>query len=93
MTRSKHPKSEVEVAIQHAEELGWTVKVGGAHARGRMFCPYNDDTCRCGEFCITSIWSTPKNPGNHGRQLRRVVDNCARDKARREQSQKDSDND
>jgi hypothetical protein len=25
----------------------------------------------------TSIWSTPKNPGNHARALRRVVDNCA----------------
>jgi len=48
----------------------------GSHAWGKMYCPYNDVECRCGEFCITSIWSTPKNPGNHARQLRRVVDNC-----------------
>ena len=41
-----------------------------------MYCPYNDEECRCGEFCITSVWSTPKNPGNHARALRRVVDNC-----------------
>jgi hypothetical protein len=32
--------------------------------------------CRCGEFCITSIWSTPKSPFNHARSLRRVVDKC-----------------
>ncbi|MNK32126.1 hypothetical protein D3C87_505800 [compost metagenome] len=37
--------------------------------------PYNDDGCRCGEFCIACIWSTPKNPGNHARAIRRVVDN------------------
>jgi len=43
---------------------------------GRIYCPYNDEECRCGEFCITSVWSTPKNPGNHARALRRVVDNC-----------------
>ena len=42
----------------------------------RSYCPYNDAECRCGEFCITSVWSTPKNPGNHARALRRVVDNC-----------------
>jgi len=41
-----------------------------------MYCPYNDEECRCGEFCITSIWSTPKNPHHHARALRRVVDNC-----------------
>ena len=31
-----------------------------------------------GVFCITSIWSTPKNAGNHGKQIRRVVDNCTK---------------
>ena len=30
----------------------------------------------CGEFCRASIWSTPKNPGNHAKQIRRIVDNC-----------------
>ena len=77
MAPAKHPKKEVEAAIQHAENNGWRVMVGGSHAWGRLYCPYNDSECRCGEFCITSIWSTPKNPSNHSRQLRRVVDNCA----------------
>ena len=92
MARSKHSKPEVEAAIQHAEEHGWTIKESGGHAWGRMRCPYNDDACRCGEFCSTSIWSTPRNPGNHGKQLRRVVDNCAREKAKQEQGREDSDN-
>jgi len=47
------------------------------HAWGRMYCPFNDVVCRCGEFCVASIWSTPKNTGNHARQIRRIVDNCA----------------
>jgi len=77
MGRTKHPKKEVEEALRHAEEQGWRIEVGGSHACGRMYCPYNDPECHCGEFCIASIWSTPKNAGNHARQLKRVVDNCA----------------
>lgn len=76
MPRKSHPKKEVEAALRHAESKGWRVEVGGGHAWGKMFCPYNQKQCRCGEFCITSIWSTPKNAANHGKQLRRVVDSC-----------------
>jgi len=84
MARKRHPKPQVETAIRYAEAHGWTIDEGGSHAWGRMLCPYNDETCRCGEFCIASIWSTPRNPGNHARQLRRVVDNCAFEKSKRE---------
>lgn len=76
MTRAKHPNKDVESAVAHAEAEGWRVDIGGAHAWGKMYCPYNDEECRCGIHCITSIWSTPKNPGNFAKQLRRVVDNC-----------------
>jgi hypothetical protein len=41
-----------------------------------MYCPGNDSACRGGEFCIASIWSTPRNPTKHARQIRRVVDGC-----------------
>jgi hypothetical protein len=77
MTRPVHPKKEIEQALKHAEQCGWRVEVGGSHAWGRIYCPYNSADCRCGEFCIASIWSTPKNPGNHARAVRRVVDKCA----------------
>jgi len=76
MVTKKHPKSEVHDAIKYATSKGWRIEVGGSHAWGRMYCPYNSEECRCGEFCITSIWSTPKNAGNHARQIRRAVDNC-----------------
>ncbi len=81
MGRSRHPKKEVEEAIRHAEASGWRLEVGGSHAWGRIYCPYDDSDCRCGKFCIFSIWSTPKNAGNHVRHIRRVIDNCARRKA------------
>lgn len=76
MRRAKHPKKEVEQALQYAEWHGWRVEAGGSHAWGRMYCPYNQVVCRCGEYCITSIWGTPRNAGNHARQLQRVVDHC-----------------
>lgn len=55
MVRKPHPKKEVEEALRHAEAHGWRVEVGGSHACGRIYCPYNDDECRCGEFCIASV--------------------------------------
>lgn len=91
MPRRKHPKPEIEAAIRHAEAHGWTIKEVTGHAWGRMFCPYSDDACRCGEFCITSIWSTPRSPGNHGKQLRRVVDNCAHNRATQEKGREGPD--
>lgn len=77
MARPPHPKKEVDAALEYAEAHGWRVVVGGSHAWGRMYCPYDDEACRGGEFCITSVWSTPRSSGNHARALRRVVDNCS----------------
>ncbi|MFC0398116.1 hypothetical protein [Paraburkholderia rhizosphaerae] len=76
MSRSVHPKKEIEQALRHAEAHGWRVDVGGAHAWGKLYCPYKDDECRCGEFCITCVWRTPRSSGNHANALMRVVDNC-----------------
>ncbi len=77
MTKRKlHPKPEVEKTLKYAEEHGWRIEVGGSHAWEKMYCPHNNKECRCGEFCVSSIWSTPKNPGNHAKQIKRVVDNC-----------------
>lgn len=62
---SSHPKKYIEAALRYAENQGWRVETGGSPAWGKMHCPCNDDGCRCGEFCLACIWSTPKNPGNH----------------------------
>ena len=72
----KHPNKEIRAALEYAKQKGWRIKQGGSHAWGKIYCPYNDSECRCGEFCKISIWSTPKNPVNHSKQIRRVVDNC-----------------
>ena len=79
MGRSRHTKKEVEEALRYAEENGWQVleRHGRGHAWGQLYCPFNDEACRCGAFCRVSIWSTPKSPGNHARQIRQVVDNCS----------------
>ncbi|MGB8634275.1 MAG: hypothetical protein WCD36_03245 [Rhodanobacteraceae bacterium] len=76
MRRKRHPDKEVESALRYAEARGWRIEIGGGHAWGKMYCPNNSKTCRCGQFCISSIWSTPKNSANHANQIRRVVDNC-----------------
>jgi hypothetical protein len=76
MARSRHPNKQIEAALQYAEDKGWRVEQATGHAWGRMYCPDNNRSCRNGEYCIASIWSTPRNPGKHARQIRRVVDKC-----------------
>ncbi len=76
MSRDRHSKKEVEAALAYAESMGWRIEKATGHAWGRLYCPFNNRQCRCGEFCVISIWSTPKNPGNFAGQIRRVVDNC-----------------
>ncbi len=74
----KHPSKEIREAISYAVKQGWTVKEASSrsHSWGQIYCPYRDSNCRCGEFCITSIWTTPRNPSNHAKQIKRVVERC-----------------
>ena len=77
MARKKHSKKAVEAALKYAETYGWKViKKGTGHAWGVIRCPHKSDDCRCGQFCQSSIWSTPKNPDNHARQIKSIVDGC-----------------
>jgi hypothetical protein len=76
-----HSKKEVREAIEYAKSKGWRVVEGGSHAWGQMYCPNNDKDCRCGDFCRVSIASTPKNPGNHAKKLKQIVDNCIYEKS------------
>lgn len=69
--RARHPKKEVEAALQDAETAGWVVadRPGHhGHAWGQMTCP--------GDCPIVWIHSTPKNPQNHAKRLLRAVDRC-----------------
>src|SRR5215468_2864567 len=63
---SKHPKKEVNEVLDYADMLGHKVEQTAAgHKWGRI-------TCSLGHR--VSVWSTPCNPGNHARDLRKWVD-------------------
>lgn len=74
MSRKRHPNKEIEQAVCHAESKGWTFRTASGHAWGVLRCPRNDTVCRCGTFCSTSVYSTPRNPESHARGIRRAVD-------------------
>ena len=68
-----HPNKHIREVIQYAEGRGWRVRRGGgsAHVWGQLFCP---EATR--EGCIVRVFSTPRNPQNHARRIRREVDKC-----------------
>lgn len=67
-----HPNKHIRAALNHAESEGWTIRKSGprAHAWGVTYCGYGHRQCRM------SIWSTPRNPENHARAIRRKVARC-----------------
>lgn len=80
MARAKHPSKDIESALQELEALGWSVeeaKGRSAHSWGYVLCPANaGNACRSGVFCRMSVWSTPRNPSNHARELTRKASGC-----------------
>lgn len=80
MARTKHPSKDIETALQELEALGWSVeeaKGRSAHSWGYILCPANaGNACRSGVFCRMSVWSTPRNPRNHARELIRKASGC-----------------
>lgn len=75
MARSRHPDKEIEQAVAYAEALGWTVMPVKGHAWGRLYCAHHDR-----DGCMVSVWSTPKNAGNHARAVVRAVNRCPHQK-------------
>lgn len=69
----RHPNKDVEKALLAAEDKGWSVEARGkrGHAWGRLHCPYDGQ-----DRCQLLIWSTPKNPHAHARDIRTRVKNC-----------------
>lgn len=69
--RPRHPKKEVEEILELAETRGWLVE------SPRPGHPWGKATCRReGHDCLVWIWSTPKDPANHAKQIRRAVNRC-----------------
>lgn len=71
ISRPRHPKPPIEEAVQYAEQRGWRVEMSSGHAWGRLYCPKSTR-----EGCIVSVWSTPRVPENHARQIRKAIDTC-----------------
>jgi hypothetical protein len=71
MSRPRHPNKHIEAALKYAESCGWRVVTPAAHAWGRILCALESR-----DGCAYSIWSTPKNPENFAKRIRRYVDNC-----------------
>ncbi|MFW5655499.1 MAG: hypothetical protein ACOCYW_07620 [Roseicyclus sp.] len=80
MARRRHPDKDIEAALREMEAIGWRVeaaKGGSAHAWGFVLCPANaGDACRGGVFCRMSVWSTPRDPQRHARDLLRKAQGC-----------------
>ncbi|HLB56489.1 MAG TPA: hypothetical protein VJK30_04090 [Coxiellaceae bacterium] len=71
--RKRHPNKEIETAIVFAESRGWRYQKTGksAHAWCRLLCVLRDR-----EGCALSVWSTPRNPEMHAKQIIRCVKHC-----------------
>ncbi len=68
-----HPSKHIREALEYAEANGWTIAKArpGAHIWGSIYCMLNTR-----EGCRVNVYSTPKNPQDHAKRLRRAVDRC-----------------
>ena len=72
MPRRRHPKKEIEVALRYAEDHGWAVEPkASGHAWGEIRCSFGAQG-----GCRVSVWSTPRDAGNHAKHMMRRVDAC-----------------
>jgi hypothetical protein len=71
MARPRHPNKEIEAAVAYAEAHGWEYVRKGSHAWGVLHCPR-----RGRDGHRKSVWSTPRNPFAHAKDIRKAVDSC-----------------
>lgn len=69
--RPRHPSKEVEGAVKEAENKGWTLVLSNGHAWAIMRCRHK---ARGG--CQVSVWSTPRDPANEAKRVRRAISKC-----------------
>ncbi|MCX7412517.1 MAG: hypothetical protein NTW36_03625 [Planctomycetia bacterium] len=69
--RHLHHNKHIRQALAHAAARGWRTRPGGGHAFCILLCP---EATR--EGCLKSVWSTPRNPEAHARDIIRFVDRC-----------------
>ena len=70
MARPAHPTKEIDEALDYAASKDWTIeKVDPVlmHGADEVPLPHEVDGCQ------VSIYSTPRNPQNHAKQLKRAI--------------------
>ena len=69
---ASHPNKHIREALDYAENCGWTVRksAGRTHAWGTIYCPFGHQNC------WMAVYSTPRSPENHARDIRRKVNRC-----------------
>lgn len=69
---AKHPNKSIQAALEYAKKHGWEIVPSGrsAHSFCRLRCKQGHTEHQM------SIWSTPRNPENHAKQILRKVKEC-----------------
>ncbi len=70
-SRPRHPNKEIEAAVKYALSKGWSWTKAKGHGWGILRCAFGE---RGG--CQRLVWSTPKHPQDHAKDIRRFVDRC-----------------
>lgn len=68
--RPRHPKKEIEAAVQEAEKAGWVYKKPGkaSHLWGKLLPPPGQDLVD-----VIFVYTTPSRPDNSARAIRKYV--------------------
>lgn len=71
---AEHPNKHIREAIRFAEQHGWRFEKANAraHISGTVYCA---EASRTG--CKFRVYSTPRDPVEHARKLKREVENCS----------------
>jgi len=67
----EHPNKHIREAIKYAEQHGWRFTLSQGHNFGLLWCA---EASRDG--CRQPVYSTPRNPERHARDIRRSVETC-----------------
>ena len=67
----RHPDKHIAEAIEYAESRGWRVMPSKGHPWAIIYCPL-----RARDGCKMSVYSTPRNPEDHAKDILRFVDAC-----------------
>jgi hypothetical protein len=71
VARPRHPNKEIEAAVAYPAAHGWEFVRAGGHAWSILRCPR-----RGRDGHRRSVYSTPRDPFAHAKDLRRAVDAC-----------------